>query len=157
MTKKKEDDTSYSFLLKCMAALTAASIITAGIIIAATLKSAALATAAFTGHTLLASAFIFTPVFPIALITIGLVFVLPFLFACNKNTSTTVTATPSYRNYDRYSFYNPPSFYYPGHYDSGSVIYTGVNHTHEHPGSSGTMQGHDTNIHEHNSHRHGHY
>lgn len=78
MTKKKEDDTSYSFLLKCMAALTAASIITAGIIIAATLKSAALATAAFTGHTLLASAFIFTPVFPIALITIGLVFVLPF-------------------------------------------------------------------------------
>ncbi|MCE0723978.1 hypothetical protein [Legionella resiliens] len=164
MTKKKqEDDTNYTFLLRCMAALTAAAIVTAGVIAAVTLKSAAAATtAALATNPLLASAFIFTPILPIALVAIGLVFVLPFLFSCNNNTYTTVrtTAAPGYSSYSFYSpLYTTSDPYYDGHYDTGTTVYVNNDHSHGHPSSRGAEPSHDDgHMHEHGgSHRHGHF
>lgn len=161
MTKKnrrQEDDTNYSFLLKCMAGITAAAIVTAGVIAAVTLKSAAAATTAIAAKTLLASTLIFTPVFPIALIVIGLVFVLPFLFGCNNNTYTTVrtTTTPGYSGYGNYSFYSPD---YHEHDDTNSTVYTSNDHTHGNPTTPGNIHGHDgSHIHEHRvNNTHGHF
>ncbi|MCW8443464.1 hypothetical protein OQJ19_14775 [Fluoribacter gormanii] len=161
MTKKnnqQEDDTNYSFLLKCMAALSAAAIATAGIIAAVSLKSAAVATTAIAAKTLLASAFIFAPVLPIALFAIGLMLVVPFLFGCNNNTYTTVrTTTPGYNGI--YSFYPPSSVYNGFSYsDNGaSTVYASSNHSHGHT-TSGTVHGHsDSHMHGHSgSHVHGH-
>ncbi|HHF7366480.1 TPA: hypothetical protein ACPSKY_001597 [Legionella bozemanae] len=163
MTKKKqEDDTNYTFLLRCMGALTAAAVVTAGVIAAVTLNSAAAAaTTAVATKTLLASALIFTPILPIALVAIGLVFVLPFLFACNNNTHTTVrtTATPGYNSYGFYSPVYTADPYYHGHYDTGSTVYVNNDHSHGHPSSHGTVHTHDnSHMHEHGgSHRHGHF
>ncbi|KTD73091.1 hypothetical protein [Legionella tucsonensis] len=162
MTKKKqEDDTNYTFLLRCMTALTAAAIVTAGVIAAVTLKSTTATAAAIATKTLLASAFIFTPILPIALVAIGLVFVLPFLFACNNNTYTTVrtTATPGYSSY---GFYSPVYTAAPyGHYDTGSTVYVNNDHSHGHPTSHRTVHIHDGgHIHEHGgsrSHQHGRF
>lgn len=160
MAKKREDNTNYSFLLKCMAAVTAAAMVTAGIIAAVTLKSAATATTAIAAKTLLTSTFIFAPaVFPFALVAIGLVFVLPFLFGCNSNTYTTVrtTATPGYRSYGNYSFYTPtPDYTFPN-YDTSSNVYIGSANSHGHPASEGTVHVHgSTNTHGHDGNRHGH-
>ncbi|HHT0591581.1 TPA: hypothetical protein ACTXXA_001242 [Legionella anisa] len=156
MTKKKqEDDTNYTFLLRCMAALTAAAIVTAGVIAAVTLKSAAATTAALATKTLLASTFIFTPIVPIALVAIGLVFILPFLFACNNNTYTSVrtTATPGYSSYGFYS----PIYTADPYYTTSSTVYVNNDHSHGHPDPTahhrdgGHMHGHG------DSHRHGHF
>lgn len=169
--KKQDDDTNYSFLLKCMAALTAAAVITAGIIAAVTLKSAAVATTAVAAKMMLASAFVFTPIFPIALVVIGLVCVLPFLFGCNNNTYTTLrTTTPGYgytgyNGYGNYGFYSQPSTHYHG--QQSTSVYTPDSHMHGHT-TSGTMHGHDTShvhshdtsqVHVHNSggYVHGHH
>ncbi|PWY56052.1 hypothetical protein DGG96_08920 [Legionella qingyii] len=158
--KQQEDDTNYSFLLKCMAAFSAAAIATAGVIAAVSLKSAAVATTALAAKTLLASAFIFTPVLPIALFAIGLMLVVPFLFGCNNNTYTTVrTTTPGYRSYGSYSFYTPSSVYngFPySDYGTGTV-YASTAHSHGHP-TSGTVHGHSSShVHGHgDSHVHGH-
>lgn len=165
--KKQEDDTNYSFLLRCMAALTAAAVVTAGIIAAVTLKSAVVAATAVAAKTLLASALIFTPFFPIALFAIGLVFVLPFLFSCNNNTYTAVrTIAPGYRSYGNYNFYPPTSVYTSPDYYTGTV-YTSSDHIHSHPSTNSTVHGHDgshmhghesSHVHEHGgSHRHGHF
>ncbi|CAM2944111.1 Uncharacterised protein [Legionella steigerwaltii] len=163
MAKNKEDDTNYSFLLKCMAALTAAAIVTAGVIAAVTLKSAAATTTAIAAKTLLTSVLMFAPaVFPIAFVAIGLVFVLPFLFSCNNNTYTTVrtTTTPGYRGYGNYSFYSPAYDDTPNPYYGASTVYVGSDHSHGHPSTQGTVQVHDSaHSHGHDSghNRHGHF
>ncbi|KTC88953.1 hypothetical protein [Fluoribacter dumoffii] len=161
--KRQAEDTNYSFLFQCMAALTTAAIVTAGIIAAATLKSAAVS--AIAAQTLLASAFVFTPVFPMALIAISLVFVLPFLFGCNNNTSTVARTTRSsnYTDNGNFTFYTSPSVYtpYPGYPipASGSSVYINDNHSHRHPSSQGTVHGHggaNTDRHDGAINRHGH-
>lgn len=147
--KKQEDHTNYSFLLKCMTALTAAAVVTAGVIAAVSLKSGAATTTTIATKMAIASAFAFTPLFPIALVLIGLVCVLPFLFGRNNTTYTSVrTATPGS---NMFGFYSTPSYstpvytnsHYHGH-DMGTVYNTG------------NVHGHDSNMHGHDSHTHGH-
>ncbi|MBI2785286.1 MAG: hypothetical protein HYX60_02835 [Legionella longbeachae] len=158
--EKQEDNFNYSFLFKCMAALTAAAIITAGIIAAVALKSTSLATAAVGAKMMLASTvFIFPPLIPIAMIAIGLVCVLPFLFGCNGNTHTTIrTTNPANTSYgsNRYNHYNSSSYepsYFSsnqhGHANTGTV-YIPNNEVHSHSSTQGNTHGHD------NSHVHGH-
>ncbi|WP_454780949.1 hypothetical protein [Legionella sp. WA2022007384] len=150
--KQQEDDTNYNFLLKCMAAITAAAIATAGIIAFVSLKSAAAAATAVAAKTLLASAFIFTPALPLAIFAIGLMLVLPFLCNCNNDSYTTVsTTTPGYSSYGSYGFYPPSSVYngFPSPDYGTSSVYVNSDHSHGHP-TNGTIHGHDDN------HTHGH-
>lgn len=145
---KQENNTNYSFLLKCMAALTAAAVATAGIFAAVSLKSAAATTTTIAAKMAFASAF--PPIFPIALVLIGLVCVLPFLFSRNNTTyipNRTVTT-----GYNSFGFYSPSY--------STTSVYPDTHH-HEHPDTgtvytSSHIHGHDSNVHGHDSHVHVH-
>ena len=161
--KKQEDNTNYSFLLKCMAALTAAAVITTGVIAAVSLKSAAAAatTTAIAAKMTLASAFIFTPIIPIALVLIGLVCVLPFLFGRNNHTYIPNRIVTT--GYNNFGFYSPPSYstasvYTDSHYHNQGTgtVYTTNSHVHGH--DNPTTHGHDSHTHGHSTgvHMHGH-
>ncbi|KTD55715.1 hypothetical protein Lsan_3267 [Legionella santicrucis] len=144
---KQKDTTNYSFLLKCMAALTAAAVATAGIFAAISLKSAAATTTTIAAKMAFASAF--TPIFPIALVLIGLVCVLPFLFSRNTTYMPSRTVTTGYNSFGFYSpSYSTASVYtdshHHGHQDTGSVY------------TSSHVHGHDNHVHGHDSHAHGH-
>ncbi|ARB91412.1 hypothetical protein [Legionella longbeachae] len=143
---KQENKTNYNFMLKCMVAFTAAAVTTAGICAAVSLKSAAATTTTIAAQMAFASAF--TPVFPIALILIGLVCVLPFLFSRNTTYTPSRTVTTGY---DNFGFYSPS-------YSTASVYTDSHHHGHQDTGSvytSAHVHGHDSHVHGHDSHTHG--
>lgn len=153
---KQNNTTNYSFLLKCMAALTAAAVATAGIFAAVSLNSAAATTTTIAAKMAFASTF--TPLFPIAFVLIGLVCVLPFLFSRNTTYTPSSTVTTGYNTFGFYSPSNSTASVYTdshhhGHQDTGSV-YTS-SHVHGH---DSRVHGHDSgsNVHGHDSHTHGH-
>lgn len=133
---KQEDNTNYSFLLKCMTALTAAAIATAGIFAAISLTST-------TTSLLLASTT--TPIFPIAIAVIGLIFILPFLF---NNNNTAPANRPVAAAYNNFGFYATPGC------STTASVYTNT-HYHGHDNDTGThVHGHDNHVND--SHVHGH-
>lgn len=150
--KKQEDNTNYSFLLKCMTALTAAAVVTAGVIAAVSLNCAAPATTAFAA----ATAFPFLPaIVPIAIVVLGLMCILPFLFGNNSTTVRTVTPTYGYGMNGFYTPYTPTAPRYHSHTDS---VYTNNSHVHGHtnpPVYDSHTHGH-TSAPPYDSHHHGH-
>lgn len=164
----QEDSTNYSFLLKCLAAVTAAALFIAGIIAAASLKSGAAAS-----FMLASSTASFAPIIPIALACIGLVCLLAYL--CSDNNNTTVHMGGP-RPYGGAFFSNgySPAFrnYYSGGsttYVSGARPYSAASNTHSHFASphipshsvSSNTHGHSvsSNMHGHSvsSNMHGHH
>ncbi|HAT7032491.1 TPA: lpg1776 family Dot/Icm T4SS effector [Legionella pneumophila] len=148
---KKEDNTNYSFLLKCMAAATAA-IVTA-VVIKATATAAvgfgvatagaALSPLLFVGGALLAA--------------VGIC-CLPLLLCCGSSRSVyTVSSSPAYRPWSSawYTGYNPTFHSHPV-YNNGGTYHThhsGTVHTHSNP-----VHTHGNNVHVHAtpSNVHGH-
>ncbi|ETO93739.1 hypothetical protein [Legionella oakridgensis] len=101
---KEKNKTNYTFLLACMAALTTAAVITAGIIAATTAKSTALATTVLAskavlaaGTTAVAASSLFLPfaVGAAALLLIGAICFLPFLFRPRVVATTSHAWSPS--------------------------------------------------------------
>ncbi|MDR3443488.1 MAG: hypothetical protein P4L65_10825 [Legionella sp.] len=145
----QEDRTNYSFLLKCLAAVTAAALFIAGIIAAASLN------AGTTGSFMLASSSAFAPIIPIALTCIGLVCLLAYLCSDNNNTNTTVHMGGT-RPYGGAFFSNGYSPAYRNYYSGGTTYVSGAR-----PNSASlNMHGHSvsSNTHSHfpASNTHGH-
>jgi hypothetical protein len=164
LERKKQEKTNYSFVLKCLAGLTAAAVIAAGIIAAIATKVSAAVLTGIAAKTMLAAAALTTPIGPIigaifgGLAFVALVIALPLLLIDRNSSTATVSSgyfggwgyTPSYRS----TFYNPAPAY---SYGSGTV--------HTHPGPSSNIHththGHSSNIHTHGpssstTHTHGH-
>ncbi|MFO2512412.1 lpg1776 family Dot/Icm T4SS effector [Legionella pneumophila serogroup 2] len=153
---KKEDNTNYSFLLKCMAAATAA-LATAAIVTAVVIKATATAAVGFgvatTGAAL--SPFLFIGG---ALLAAAGICCLPLLLCCGSSRSVyTVSSSPAYRPWSSawYTGYNPTFHSHPV-YNNGGTYHThhsGTVHTHPNP-----VHTHGNNVHVHTtpSNVHGH-
>ncbi|BCA95848.1 hypothetical protein TUM19329_22090 [Legionella antarctica] len=144
-TQTASDNTvNYSFMLKCLGALTAAAVVTGGIALA----TAKVSTAALIGVSAVAAA---APLAPIAgvlavLGIIGAICLLPFLFSGNN--SYTVRAPGSFHT--RPTYYQPTIFPTPVY--GGSLF--DVRHQHHHGPidiGHGTVHphGHGSNVHHH--------
>ncbi|KTC83833.1 hypothetical protein [Legionella brunensis] len=152
--------TNYSFLLKCMAALATAAVITLGIIAALTMKTTAALAPAIMASTATGAvgitAFTAAPLLPIAalLICIGAVCLLPFCVGSPRSTG--------YRYYsNNYDTWYTPSFYSGSHTHAhahgGPHHYHGSDgHHHSHdPYSGGHHHSHDSGqYHSDTHHRH---
>ncbi|HAT1658247.1 TPA: hypothetical protein RG395_001720 [Legionella pneumophila] len=154
---KKEDNTNYSFLLKCMAAATAA-LATAAIVTALVVK--ATATAAV-GFGVAATGVALSPLLFVggALLAVAGICCLPLLLCCGSSRGVyTVSSTPAYRPWSNVwsTGYNPTFHTHPV-YNTGGTYHThhsGTVHTHPNP-----VHTHGNNVHVHsttgNFHRHG--
>lgn len=133
-----------------MAALTAAAVVSAGVVAAVSLKSAFAATSpAIAAQMTFASTFIFTPIIPIALVLIGLACLLPFLFGRNNH---------SYRSTPYVSSgYSGSSFYPRPPYSTTTSVFSDPHyHGHQNTGTVYNGHGYDNRTHGHDNHTHGH-
>lgn len=152
-TVVKDDNTNYSFMLKCMAAVGAA-VLAAGAITAIALAATAKTAAA--GMAVGATALAFSPIIPIigiATLIIASLCVLPFLFTGSSSTyvATTGPRTSYWGGYT--PFFTPVvttggfghhHHHHHGH-DGGGIFGGGHHHGHgdtHHHGHGGGMGGH---------------
>ncbi|KTD78393.1 hypothetical protein [Legionella waltersii] len=163
--EKENENTNYYFLLKCLGALTAAAVITAGIVGAVMYKASAATAVGFAvGAT--ASAPIAPFILgPMLLIALGAVCLLPFIFCTGSSSGYTYPRTTSVYTGAHY----PPSYTpFPTFFPSERVVISGNVHgypssgrQHEHPPSTRvhtnpTGMGMDNSHNSHNSHTHVH-
>lgn len=145
--KPETKKTDYNFLLKCMAALTSAALLTAGAVAIVAAKSGA-AGAGAAG--LLAASAVAGPIGALAAI-IGLVTliaaacILPCLFGGRRNSVAYVSNPPNYRPW---SWWSTPVVSVPTapvHVHRGSIFNRGTTHTHNSSifGNSGTTHSHN--------------
>ncbi|KTD32412.1 hypothetical protein Lmor_2350 [Legionella moravica] len=151
LKNKKDDDTNYSFLLKCMAGVGAA-LIAAGAITAMALSFSAKTAATGMAVGATATAFSVAPIIPImgiAVLIIASICVLPLLFS--NNSTYVVGGSSGYRNSGFFgsSMFTPSVIFTPG----------GGHHHHHHGHGGGGIFGEGT-VHHGNhsggSHHHGH-
>ncbi|AAU27855.1 TPA: lpg1776 family Dot/Icm T4SS effector [Legionella pneumophila] len=154
---KKEDNTNYSFLLKCMAAATAA-LATAAIVTAVVIKATATAAVGFGVATTGAALSPLLFVGGALLAAVGIC-CLPLLLCCGSSRSVyTVSNSPAYRPWSSAWYtggYNPTFHSHPV-YNNGGTYHThhsGTVHTHSNP-----VHTHGNNVHVHTtpSNVHGH-
>lgn len=142
--KAEEDESNYSFILKCMAAAGAA-LVAAGVITAIAL--AATAKAAAVGVTAGATALAFSPIVPIigiVTLIIASLCVLPLLFSGNSTTYVSSTPRSSYYGIGGPTMFVPFGFggshHHGHHHGHGGGIFGGGggggSHHHGHGGGS---------------------
>lgn len=162
---KPVDNTNFYFILKCMAALTAAALVTAGFIAFIAMKTSAVVMAGIAAKTMFAAAVATSPFIPVVgvLAFIGLVAaacILPFIFSGSSSSYTTVRTTPAYNTgwgwgsgWGSSTLFVPSNPVYDshrhGHYNpvyNGGPIHVGGHHDGHHHDHFETRH---TNVHTH--------
>ncbi len=159
VTKKKHDNTNYSFTFLCLEALVSAAIVTAGLLAGAAEYRTAIEATASTTKALTTSAIVTSSVLPIVLPVVGILLLiggiclLPYLFS--ENTRSTTYVNLSSRPYSNWN--SGPSWWSPsygggnaGNQHSHPPAYTGSHTNHQHDHTPTHTGGYD-------SHQHGHH